>query len=106
MNSKNFSPGDVVVCVNDGPMLVVPHLTPCGASNLSRGSLYTVTSAFVSFDVLKVALAETSPAPAVGVRLTDPTPGYGSDRFRLAYTPDPEVERERTDEPIKHGADA
>jgi hypothetical protein len=79
--TQKFSPGDVVVCIdNDGaPMLTL------------RG-LYTIT------------FYEDCPlfGPGVGVEEAEPANhrGFYADRFRKAYSPDPEVEREVVDTPV------
>ena len=90
MNGKNFSPGDVVVCVE------VDFDTP----ELTLRALYTVAESFWH--------AEDGP----GVDLEGITPVEGPDvcfdssLFRLAYKPDPEVGRERAERPIKRPVQA
>lgn len=83
--AKNFSVGDVVVCVDDSPR----YLPVCG---VTRGLLYTVVEADNWGGGPGVRLAEACP--------TAPAPAFYCDRFRLAYTPDPEVEREAVRDPL------
>ena len=91
MTAKNFSPGDVVVCV------LVDEDSP----ELTLRALYTVVEPFVCCDTGResVSLNEVIPVEGDGW-------GFCSYQFRLAYTPDPEVERERAEAPIKRPVSA
>lgn len=97
MTPKNFSPGDVVVCVKAGEVGHNPRSGLSAPNPLRRGRLYTVLEPVWSSCVAGVRLVDV--APPLGV-------GFYSDRFRLAYRPDPEVERERAEDPIKRPVSA
>ena len=91
MTDKNFSPGDVVVCVD-----------AAGCPMLAERSLYTVLDAYLGTLVMAYG-GESGPCVRVaGVIWPGREGGFASIRFKLAFTPDPEVERERAEEPIKH----
>lgn len=92
--AKNFSVGDVVVRVTE-------------SLTLKRGGLYTVADAWVAVGpfsdgtvgaIPAIELAE-APTQAMNAQITPlhPYRGRPSWCFRLAFTPDPDVARERTD---------
>jgi len=106
VTAKNFSPGDVVVCVNSAP-----HWSghPCG---LTKGKLYTVerAAADLGIDGLTGAAGVIATVWLAGewakAARGSHEGGYSALRFRLAFTPDPEVEREHTEVPIKRPVSA
>jgi len=101
MSGKNFSPGDVVVCVDASVCFPYPH-----GVEVRKGHLYTVEGYYDHNGTALLSAFTGKPpiAPAVllrEVRSETVSGRFNQGRFRLAFTPDPEVSREYTETPVK-----